>query len=106
MKKQLLLFILMLGKFSVYLFIIKGALFSSLMASEARAQFKSVHEVEIRAVLSEASVKDVLQQIEKQTDYKFQYYSRDIATDDTFTFNYSKISVGELLYEISASSGL
>ncbi|MBV6643922.1 MAG: hypothetical protein KI790_00645, partial [Cyclobacteriaceae bacterium] len=101
MKKQLLRILLMSGKFSIYLLILKAFLFTSLLASDARAQYKSVRDVQVKAEFKNATVKEVISRIEKQTDYVFQYYKVDLPEDVRINIETDKASVAQILYEVS-----
>ncbi len=96
----------MSGKVSMYILILKSFLVTALAASDTKAQYKSVHEVVVKLNLKDASVKTVLDHIEKQTDYLFQYYKRDIPDDVKIDVKSSKISVGEVLYSVSSKTNL
>ncbi|MEP1094671.1 MAG: TonB-dependent receptor [Cyclobacteriaceae bacterium] len=106
MKNQLLKVLMMSSKVSIYILILKSFLVTALAASDTKAQYKSVHEVLINLDLKNASVKTVLDQIEKRTDYLFQYYKRDIPRDVKIDVKSSEISVGEVLYSVSAKTNL
>ncbi len=106
MKNQHLRVLVMSGKISIYLVVLKSFLFTSLLATESEAQTKSVHEVNISINLLESSVRNILDYIEDVSEYNFHYYSNDLADDLKMTLRSSDISVGEVLLQISKKSDL
>ncbi len=106
MKNQLLRILRMSGKFSIYILVLKSFLFSSILASDLKAQYKSVHEVVIDVNFRQATIKQVLNHIEKETDYLFQYYNGDIPDGVRLSMHSGEISVADVLYNVSSQSNL
>ena len=106
MKNQLLRILVMSGKLTIYLFVLKGFLFATLLATETNAQTKSVHEVNISIDVRHSSIKDVLEYIEDVSDYNFHYYSTDISPEVKMSLRSSDISIGDVLLQISKKSDL
>ena len=96
----------MSGKLSLYILVLKGFLFTTLMATESKAQFKNVHEVNININLENSSVEETLKHIEKSSDYNFHYYPGDLDKNVRMTLRSKKISVGDVLLKISKKARL
>lgn len=101
MKNRLLQILIMSLKFSCYIFIIQVVFMTSLIASSANAQYKSVKEVYINADFDNATVANVFKYIEAQTDLKFHYFQKHIRKNAKLTFTDDKVTVAEVLYKVS-----
>ncbi|MEO9870682.1 SusC/RagA family TonB-linked outer membrane protein [Ekhidna sp.] len=106
MKNLHLRVLVMSGKLSIYLIVLKAFFFTSLLATETKGQSKSVHEVNITINLQESSIKSVLDYIENVSEYNFHYYSNDLTDEVKMTLRSSEISVGDVLLQISKKSDL
>lgn len=107
MKNKLLLQLLKIMKFSTYGIIIQTILFGFLSAKEVHSQHSvSVKEVYISISFERVTVKDVLKEIEENTDYQFSYEERDLRKNHSLTIDRKRISVAELLVEISKVADL
>lgn len=78
-----------------------------LLANEGKAQHKSIHEVFVSLELDNAAIKDVLDVIEEQTDFKFVYSGEtDVLTDDQrITLKVDNESVAFVLKQIAGETG-
>lgn len=78
-----------------------------LLANEGKAQHKSIHEVFISLELDNAAIKDVLDVIEEQTDFKFVYSGEtDVLTNDQrITLKVDNKSVAFVLKQIAGETG-
>ena len=106
MKKRLLPVTFLSGKLVLLLIFFTSFTNASVLAPYSDVQYKSVHEVIINVKFKDATIQEVLQQIERQTDYVFQYYPEDIAGFNNISVAAGRISVGELLYKVSKQAYL
>ena len=89
-------------KISLVLFI---ALDTSL-ASEGHGQIKSVKEAKISLHLQDARLKEVFREIEKKTDYTFNFSEDKIDLSQRITLAFENTTVENVLLRISGEKGL
>ena len=106
MKYRLLRLVIMSLKFSCYLFILQAVSLTSLIASDASAQLRSVKDVYISVDFKDARIVDVFKDIEGQTDFKFHFFQRDIKNDLWLNISEDRASVAKVLYKIADAAGL
>ncbi len=106
MKHRFLRVILESLKFTCYILIIQALFITSLMASNANAQMKSVKEVYIQLDLKNASVTDIFEDIETETSFKFHFFKRDIKNNIRLDFADANLSVAEVLYKVAEAANL
>lgn len=106
MKKQLDKLI-MLSKLFLTGVIAQFLLFNSSWASDINAQrVKSVTDVHIDLKVNNASLSELFQYIEKNTDFYFSFSSEDLNQNFTYTNRKKDISVREVLLDVSEKANL
>ncbi len=107
MKNGLLDKIIMLSKFSFRGIMLQCVLINTLWAANLNAQtIKSVQEVYIDLKVNEISIEDLFRTIEKKTDFSFCYSSEDLNRTIRFSKEVHKVTVRDILLEISQASNL
>ncbi|MCG8389147.1 MAG: TonB-dependent receptor [Cytophagales bacterium] len=101
MKYRLLRFILMSLKFSCYIFTLQAMSLTSLIASDASAQLKSVKDVYISVDAKDARIVEVFKDIEKKTDFKFHFFQQDLNKDLKLDISGKRQAVAAILYKIA-----
>lgn len=102
MKNKRLCTLVMLGKVSVYGFVLAAWLLNALMANESRVQrVQSVKEARIHLSLKEVSLEETLRRIEKKSAYTFVYNQEVFLADQKFSIPGRDRTVASLLLEIS-----
>lgn len=107
MKFKLLDKIIMLSKHSLKGLILQCLLLHVIMAADLTAQdIRSVTDVRIDLNVKEASLSDLFKYIENTTNFYFSYSAEDIGRDFTYTNNKKKVSVREVLLDVSEKANL
>lgn len=106
MKNRFLQLVIISLKFSCYIFIIQMIFMTSITASDASAQLKSVKEVYIMAKFNNTSIAEVFKGIEAQTNFKFHYFQKDLKKGLKVDFEYDQITVADILYKMSAIANI
>ena len=107
MKNGLLDKIIMLSKFSFRGIMLQCVLINTLWAANLNAQtIKSVQEVYIDLKVNEISIEDLFRTIEKKTDFSFCYSSEDLNRTIRFSKEVHKVTVRDILLEISQAANL
>jgi TonB-dependent starch-binding outer membrane protein SusC len=107
MKFKLLDKIIMLSKHSVKGIILQCLLLNAIWAADLNAQeVKSVTDVRIDLNVKNASLSELFQYIEKNTNFYFSFSSEDISKDFTYTNTRKKVSVREVLLDVSEQAEL
>ena len=102
MKIKLLQLIVMLSKYAFIGLFLQALTFTMLMASETNAQEnKSVKEVIIDLKIQDADIFETFQNIEAQTNFKFNYEKKDLKATKNLSINMRQQSVANILMEIS-----
>lgn len=96
--------ILQMTKYSIYGFLIQMLLFSVALAHSISAQ--KIDEVYVRINFSEEKLVNVLQEIERQTEFQFTIQENEEYLRKKVTIKRENISVEELLKEIGRQVGL
>lgn len=107
MKFKLLDKLIMLSKHSVKGIILQCLLLNAIWAADLNAQeVKSVTDVRIDLNVKNASLSELFQYIEKNTNFYFSFSSEDIDDDFTYTNSKRKVSVREVLLDVSEQAEL
>lgn len=107
MKEKITQTLIMVSKYTLIGIVMQAFCISMLMAYETSAQNNvSVKEITLSVQLKNATLSEAFNQIERQTNLKFNYHKSDL--DSKFRINYSgvRISAEELLLYISKEAGL
>jgi TonB-linked SusC/RagA family outer membrane protein len=96
--------ILQMTKYSIYGFLIQMLLFSVALAHSISAQ--KIDEVYVRINFSEEKLVNVLQEVERQTEFQFTIQENEEYLRKKVTIRRENISVEELLKEIGKQVGL
>ncbi len=75
-------------------------------ADNSAQQVKSVTEVSIDIKVTDVSLSELFQYIEKNTDFYFSFSSEDLNKDFSFSKNRKKVTVRDVLLEISEKADL
>jgi len=105
MKWNLLRQLLAMSKYAVFGFIIQAACATLLMAAEGKAQ-NSIEDVYLRVNFSSSKIEKVFSQIERKTGFDFAYAPEILEGKERVTLKGSDLSLGDVLRELSGSSGL
>jgi TonB-linked SusC/RagA family outer membrane protein len=96
-----------MSKRSLQALIVNCMLISALYASNLNAQeIKSVRDVTIKLKIENASIIDILQNIESKTSYEFSFKREDIDPGIKISGKFADASVADVLMEISKQSDL
>lgn len=107
MKNRLLHYTVLLGKFTIYCYVIQIFFLNTLLANEARGQnAKSVKEVSISIDLRDVKLDHAFKIIESSTDYDFIFNNRDLNKSQRISFSGQNATVEEILLDISRQSNL
>ena len=106
MNSKLIRIIKMISKYSLYAFTLQCLFMSVVIASGAKAQYKSVKEVYMNFEAENASLSQLFKQIEASTDYKFYYHKADIRNRRKVDLPKKYISVAEVLENVSQQAKL
>jgi TonB-dependent starch-binding outer membrane protein SusC len=77
-----------------------------ILASDGNGQSSSVHEIDVAIATKTSSLTEIFEQIEKQTSFRFSYFKSTIKNIHLDIELSGQENLGELLNDISASSGL
>lgn len=77
-----------------------------LVASDGLSQDKSIEDIYLSLDLKEASLKQTLKAISKETDFKFAFEQKIVETAQPITINVSNESLASILLRISQSADL
>jgi TonB-dependent SusC/RagA subfamily outer membrane receptor len=107
MKFKLLDKLIMLSKHSLKGIMLQCLLLNAIWASDINAQeVQSVTDVRIDLNLKNASLSELFHYIEKNTNFYFSFSSQDISSDFTYTNRLQKVSVREVLLDVSQQAEL
>ncbi len=107
MKKKLLLLFKMLSKFVFYGIFSQILFWGVLIAKEGNAQdIKRISEVNLNFKLGNASIQEVFDLIEAETDYHFFYDENTINTHQQISIKKRHSTVEDVLFEISKQANL
>ncbi len=107
MKFKLLDKLIMLSKHSVKGIILQCLLLNAIWAADLNAQeIRSVNDVRIDLNVKNASLSELFQIIEKNTNFYFSFSSEDISNDFTYTNSKRKVSVRDVLLDVSQQADL
>ncbi len=99
--------IMMFSKHLFTVILLQGLLLNSLWAADLNAQeVKSVTDVSIDLKIKDASLAELFNYIEKSTDFYFSFSSEDLNKDFTFSKNKKKVTVRDVLLEVSEKADL
>lgn len=101
MKKNYLLSLIMLTKFTLYGVVIQCILFTTLIAKEGAAQVLSLKEVRIDLQLTDAKLDKALEAIESKTDLSFVYSRETLNLDHKVSIHVKRETIFNILLEIS-----
>lgn len=104
MKKKLLELLYMCSKSILYSLVLQMFLATILLAEKGAAQ--SVKEVTISIEAEEAGVEEIFSLVETKTSFRFFFENKHIDKAVLFSFQKEKITVNDLLIEISKKTNL
>jgi len=107
MKNYGLQLLLKMTKYFALGMLVQVLLFTLVFASESNAQkSQSVKEVFVNLGFEDVKLKDVFSRIESKTEFRFTIYESEDYLENTFTLQRKKMSVEDLLTQISRETGL
>jgi hypothetical protein len=107
MKFKLLDKLIMLSRHSLKGIMLQCLILNAIWAADLNAQeVQSVTDVRIDLNLKNASLSELFQYIEKNTNFYFSFSSQDISSDFTYTNRLQKVSVREVLLDVSQQAEL
>ena len=106
MKGNLPYLIKMVSKNLLYGFIIQFLFLTTLMATDTKAQIKSIDEIFIRLSKKETKIKDVLSSLETRTGYFFVYPDDLLLDEKNIFLEGNRESVYDILANIAKNSNL
>jgi TonB-dependent starch-binding outer membrane protein SusC len=101
MKKKWLQQLSMACRFIFYGTLLQAFFPGSLLAMDGDAHIHSIKDVNVDVNVRNAKIEQVFMQIEKQTDFTFNYNPEDIVAELKLDLNLQNRSVSEILLEIS-----
>jgi TonB-dependent starch-binding outer membrane protein SusC len=104
MKLVLPRLLMLISKYSLRLFIIQAICMNFVLARTSNSQ--NLDEVKISINLTQASIIDVLHEIESKTDFVFAYAESIVKLDQAFTLNHVQSSLRQVLEDISRQGSL
>jgi len=96
----------MVSKNLLYGFIIQCLFLTTLMATDTKAQIKSIDETFIKLARQETKITDVFSRLETRTDYFFVYPDDLLLNKKSISLEGKRKSVYEILLEIAKDSNL
>src|SRR5688572_3568314 len=99
MKIVLLRLLMLISKYSLRLFIIQLICMNFVVAKTSHSQ--NLDEVKVSLSVEGATIAQVLQEIEKKTDFVFAYTESVQKIETSFTFEYQQASLRKILEDIS-----
>ena len=93
-------------KIGFYITFIQIVLLSTAIAAVGNAQVKKLDQVVISIDLNRASLEEAFKAIEQSTDYKFAYDEKVLMEKKSISFSSTKISVKDVLLEISRQANV
>lgn len=87
-------------------FLLQCLSMSLLIANDGNAQVKNIEEVKVHLTLTDVKVEMAFKELEKKTEYKFVFATREIKDLPAITFESRGKSVYELLLDIAAQTQL
>jgi TonB-linked SusC/RagA family outer membrane protein len=107
MKFKLLDKLIMLSRHSLKGIMLQCLILNAIWAADLNAQeVQSVTDVRIDLNVKNASLSELFQYIEKNTNFYFSFSSQDISSDFTYTNRLQKVSVREVLLDVSQQADL
>ncbi|REE02028.1 SusC/RagA family TonB-linked outer membrane protein [Marinoscillum furvescens] len=106
MKNYVLNDLIRMSRFVLILMIIQTVSASLLLASETKAQGKSLYEIELSVSVKEATVLEVLGILEEKTPFHFSFNNDLIDTQKSLSLHAKKRPLGKVLEEISVKTSL
>lgn len=107
MKFKLLDKLIKLSGFALIGVIMQGLLLNTLWAADTKtSEVKSVTEVSIDLKVNNVSLPELFNYIENNTDFYFSFSSEDLENDFSFTKNKKKVTVRDVLLEVSEKADL
>ena len=107
MKNKLLRLIFMLSRFTLYGMVLQACFLQLLFAAEGKAQrYESAKEVYIAMDMRNATLGDVLRNIESKTDFRFTYDKKDVNENLMLNIKTDNQSVADILIEVSRQTRL
>lgn len=104
MEKKPLLLILKMTKYTLYGFLFQMLLLNVVLAHRIEAQ--KIDEVYVRVSFDKEQLIDVLKEIEVQSEFHFTVHENENYLSKAVSAQYSKVSVEDLLKDISRQTGL
>ncbi|MDN5217438.1 TonB-dependent receptor [Fulvivirgaceae bacterium BMA12] len=92
-------------RFVFILMMVQAASASLILANESSAQGKSIYDIELNLRFSDSPILEVLDKIERKTDFYFSYNSKVLTVSQLVTVN-GKYSLGVILEKISRQTRL
>lgn len=106
MRENLLYLMKMVSKNLFYGFVLQCLFLTTLMATDTKAQIKSIDDTFVRISGSTTNLSDLFHQLEKKTDYVFVYASDLHLDHQTMSLENKRRSVYDILVEVTENSSL
>ncbi|MCG8306187.1 MAG: SusC/RagA family TonB-linked outer membrane protein [Cytophagales bacterium] len=107
MKNKLLRLLFMVSRYAIFGFALQAMFLTVAIAYSSEAQaIKSVKEHRAEFHFNNTALKDVLNDIEGKTDYRFTFYSADLDHNITFSLDRQTLSIADLLIQLSEDYNL
>lgn len=108
MKKKITKLLLSMTKFTLYGFLMQCIAYSVLLAFDGKAQkAKSVYDVSISMSVQNATLEEVLRDIEAKTNFVFSYDKKDFKNQrSTFNLKEENADLSEILMKISQKANV
>src|SRR5687768_12710482 len=104
MKITLLKLLMVTSKFSLRLFIMQVICMNLVLANDTNSQ--NLDEIKVSLSVDRAPITQVLQEIERKTDFVFAYTESVQNTETFFTLEYNQMSLRKILEDISLQGRL
>ncbi|MDN5202188.1 TonB-dependent receptor [Fulvivirgaceae bacterium BMA10] len=95
-----------MSKYAIFGIFLQCIFYSFVLAGNSTAQKISVHDIHIIIELNNVSIESALKKIEMLTDFEFVYKKNSIDPEKRLNVEKTKISIGDMLRDISRESGL
>jgi TonB-linked SusC/RagA family outer membrane protein len=108
MKAKLLRQVMIMSKRTFFGFILQCAFYGAIIAGDLNAQNleKSIQEIYISIEVTNVPVRQVLNEIEKETGFSFAYNSKKVNLSHKVSMTFNKSDLASVLMEISKESDL
>jgi TonB-linked SusC/RagA family outer membrane protein len=106
MKKRVLKHVIYMTKLFAIAFLLQSLSMSLLVASDGKAQVKSIEEVKVYLTLIDSNIELAFKELEKNTGYNFVFASREIRDLPNVSLESKGKSVYDVLIDIASQTSL